>query len=208
MNATVTEERRNEFPRAAGHALGYLAVIAAMPPLTAQLLWRHPVVLSAILLVLLASLRAYLGLAVRDALSPARSRSVLGRVDQVAIFLFIASACTVLAFASLRQDQGWLAFAVVWVLAALGSAVRRTGPRAAPSGRADRIAARPVTDRGRSPTRQGKALLPGAGARQPDRATLSAPASQRLAFHGGNGGRRVTGSKMTEFVVGNAEGIT
>jgi hemolysin III len=127
MNVTAIEDRREEYPSAVGHALGYLLAIGSLPLLAQGLAWNKSIPVAAALILAVAVLRTYLGTSVRDALSQGRAKAVMNRVDQAAIFLFIAGAYTAFALDALREGMGWAAFMAVWAVAALGCSVRLLG---------------------------------------------------------------------------------
>jgi hemolysin III len=127
MSAATLENRREEFPNAVGHALGYLLAIGSLPFLAQNLPWNKSVPVAAVLVIAVVLLRTYLGSSVRDALSAGRAKAVMNRVDQSAIFLFIAGAYTAFALDALREGMGWAAFLAVWAVAALGCSVRLLG---------------------------------------------------------------------------------
>ncbi len=127
MHITTILEHHDGFPRAAGHAVGYLAAVAAIPPLAAQMPWHDSAVLCTGLLAAVGALRGYLGVVVRDALSRLRAKAVLGWVDRAAFFLLVASMVAVYAVDSVVQFDVWAAFSAIAVLAALGRSANALG---------------------------------------------------------------------------------
>jgi predicted membrane channel-forming protein YqfA (hemolysin III family) len=124
MSAEVRQPLGDEFPRAAAHALGYIGALAALPLLAEPLPWHKSLAVASLLLALVLLLRAYLSMAVRQALSPRRSGAVLMWTDLGALFLLIASAWAVFAVHAARQSDGWAAFLGLWALAALVCSLR------------------------------------------------------------------------------------
>jgi channel protein (hemolysin III family) len=114
----------DEYPKSVAHAMGYLMAIAALPPLAMGLPWKRSLLTALAVLLLVALLRAYLGMSVRGVLSRVRAKAVLGGADMAAFFLLVASGYTVYALDALRGNDGWAPFLGIWALAALGCSVR------------------------------------------------------------------------------------
>ena len=120
MQFIVDRDERAEYPRAVGHALGYLTSVAVLPALALQA-HGHRVAPWLLLLAVTVLLRAYMGGAVRDALSPMRSRFVLVGVDQSALFVGLASIAGVFAAEAANADpfRAWLCAGLMLVAALL-----------------------------------------------------------------------------------------
>ena len=125
MTIAFEPDHEDEYPRAVGHAMGYLAMVAACPPLAVQLVTHHVAAMGLALLLLVAILRTYMRTLVRDALSPLRARYVLTGVDQAAACLVIASACAVFALASVDRDALWAGLLGFAALLAAGLSAQR-----------------------------------------------------------------------------------
>lgn len=122
-SAIPREERAN----AASHALGLLLALAALPVLAGDVptLILHSGPRRAGLLVFgLSMLAVYLASSVYHALPAGPAKGWLQRVDHAAIFLFMAGSYTPFALRDVPGGPGWLAFGAVWVLAALGMALK------------------------------------------------------------------------------------
>jgi channel protein (hemolysin III family) len=127
MNATTANDHDEEgdgFLQSVGHMIGYLIAIAALPPLAAGLPWHKSLMVGGALIAVVALMRMFLGMSVRNVLSKGRAKAVLGGTDMAALFLFVASGYTVFALEALRNGTGWAAFLAIWALAALGCSVR------------------------------------------------------------------------------------
>jgi channel protein (hemolysin III family) len=124
MQSIAVHESNEDFARSTAHAMGYLMSIAALPVLASALPWRRGFVVAALLFVVVVLIRQFFAMSVRSALTRGRAKAVISWVDMAAVFIGLASVYTVVAYDSLRQNDGWSYFLAVWALAALGCSAR------------------------------------------------------------------------------------
>jgi channel protein (hemolysin III family) len=117
-------EVNEDYARSSAHAMGYLLAIAALPVLTSSLPLRGGLVVAALLIIGVGLMRQFLVMSVRSALSRGRAKAVISWVDMAAVFIGLASIHTVLAYESLRHNDGWAYCLAVWALAAMGCSAR------------------------------------------------------------------------------------
>jgi hemolysin III len=114
---TWPEERAN----AASHALGCVLALAAMPVLADQVdVDRHPIRHVGVTVFIATMVLMYLVSTVYHALPVGAAKRTMRRLDQAAIFVFIAGSYTPFVVAHIQrgEDLGLLAF--VWALAICG----------------------------------------------------------------------------------------
>jgi len=116
-----------EIANAVSHGIGLAASLAAAPFLIGAMLRRGDTVL-----ILAASIFAttvvllYLSSTLYHAIPESRAKRVLQIIDHSAIYLLIAGTYTPFALGVLRGPLGWTLLSVVWLLAALGIALKTT----------------------------------------------------------------------------------
>jgi predicted membrane channel-forming protein YqfA (hemolysin III family) len=120
MEHVAAQESNEDFSRSTAHALGYLLSIAALPALSSALPWRRGLVVATLLFVVVVLMRQFLVMSVRSALTRGRAKAVINWIDRAALFIGLASVCTVVAYDSLGQADGWRYCLGAWALAALG----------------------------------------------------------------------------------------
>lgn len=120
---TVGEEIANSI----SHGIGLVASLAAAPFLIGAMLRRGDAMLIgatgvfAVTVVLL-----YLSSTLYHAIPESRAKRVLQIIDHSAIYLLIAGTYTPFALGVLRGPWGWTLLSVVWLMAALGVALKTT----------------------------------------------------------------------------------
>jgi len=116
-----------EIANSVSHGIGLAASLAAAPFLIGAMLRRGDTVL-----ILAASIFAatvvllYLSSTLYHAIPESRAKRVLQIIDHSAIYLLIAGTYTPFALGVLRGPLGWTLLSVVWLLAALGIALKTT----------------------------------------------------------------------------------
>ena len=116
-----------EIANSVSHGIGLAASLAAAPFLIGAMLRRGDTVL-----ILAASIFAatvvllYLSSTLYHAITESRAKRVLQIIDHSAIYLLIAGTYTPFALGVLRGPLGWTLLSVVWLLAALGIALKTT----------------------------------------------------------------------------------
>jgi hemolysin III len=116
-----------EIANSVSHGIGLAASVAAAPFLIGAMLRRGDTVLifaAAIFAVTVVLL--YLSSTLYHAIPESRAKRVLQVIDHSAIYLLIAGTYTPFALGVLRGPLGWTLLSVVWLLAALGIAVKAT----------------------------------------------------------------------------------
>jgi predicted membrane channel-forming protein YqfA (hemolysin III family) len=120
MQHVALQEPNEDFARSTAHALGYLLSIAALPALSSALPWRRGLIVATLLFVVVVLMRQFLVMSVRSALTRGRAKAVINWIDRAALFIGLASVCTVVAYVSLGQADGLRYCLAAWALAALG----------------------------------------------------------------------------------------
>lgn len=116
-----------EIANSVSHGIGLVASLVAAPFLVGAMLRRGDAVLIiatgifAVTVVLL-----YLSSTLYHAVPESRTKRVLQVIDHSAIYLLIAGTYTPFAVGVLRGPWGWTLLAVVWLLAAIGIAIKAT----------------------------------------------------------------------------------
>ena len=116
-----------EIANSVSHGIGLAASVAAAPFLIGAMFRRGDTVLifaAAIFAVTVVLL--YLSSTLYHAIPESRAKRVLQVVDHSAIYLLIAGTYTPFALGVLRGPLGWTLLSVVWLLAALGIAIKAT----------------------------------------------------------------------------------
>jgi hemolysin III len=124
MNEQRPQSSREEFVNAASHALGFLVALAAMPVLAWYSVLRPTPQHLGVWIFAATLLLVYLASAVYHAVPAGRWKQSLCRVDQAAIFLFIAGSYTPFALRHVPGGATWLVLGGVWAAAALGMALK------------------------------------------------------------------------------------
>jgi hemolysin III len=116
-----------EIANSVSHGIGLVASLAAAPFLMGAMFRRGDAVLIlaagifAVTVVLL-----YLSSTLYHAMPESRAKRILQVIDHSAIYLLIAGTYTPFALGVLRGPLGWTLLSVVWLLAALGVALKTT----------------------------------------------------------------------------------
>jgi len=116
-----------EIANSVSHGIGLVASLAAAPFLMGAMFRRGDAVLIlaagifAVTVVLL-----YLSSTLYHAMPESRAERILQVIDHSAIYLLIAGTYTPFALGVLRGPLGWTLLSVVWLLAALGVALKTT----------------------------------------------------------------------------------
>ena len=116
-----------EIANSVSHGIGLVASLAAAPFLIGAMLRRGDAMLIlaagifAVTVVLL-----YLSSTLYHAIPESRAKRVLQVIDHSAIYLLIAGTYTPFALGVLRGPWGWTLLTVVWLLAAVGVALKAT----------------------------------------------------------------------------------
>jgi len=122
-----TQTLGEEIANSVSHGIGLVASLAAAPFLIGAMLRRGDAMLIlaagifAVTVVLL-----YLSSTLYHAIPESRAKRVLQVVDHSAIYLLIAGTYTPFALGVLRGPWGWTLLTVVWLLAAVGVALKAT----------------------------------------------------------------------------------
>jgi hemolysin III len=124
MNEQRPQSSREEFVNAASHALGFLAALAALPVLAWYSILRPTPQHLGAWIFAATLLLVYLASAVYHAVPAGRWKQALCRLDQAAIFLFIAGSYTPFALRNVPGGATWLLLGGVWAAAALGMALK------------------------------------------------------------------------------------
>ena len=120
MNARA-QSRAEEIANSVSHGLGCVLALAFMPFLIGSIAERGPTIavvgsiVFAVTMVLL-----YFASALYHALPDSRAKTICGKLDHGAIYLFIAGSYTPFALGVLNGAWGWSLFGVVWGLAGIG----------------------------------------------------------------------------------------
>lgn len=120
MNARA-QSRTEEIANSVSHGLGCVLALAFMPFLIGSIAERGPTIavvgsiVFAVTMVLL-----YFASALYHALPDSRAKTICGKLDHGAIYLFIAGSYTPFALGVLNGAWGWSLFGVVWGLAGIG----------------------------------------------------------------------------------------
>jgi hemolysin III len=116
-----------EIANSVSHGIGLVASLVAAPFLIGAMLRRGDAILiiaTGIFAVTVALL--YLSSTLYHAIPESRTKRVLQVVDHSAIYLLIAGTYTPFALGVLRGPWGWTLLAIVWLLAAIGVAIKAT----------------------------------------------------------------------------------
>jgi hemolysin III len=119
------QSSREELANSASHGLGFLLALAAAPILlvaTARQGHAANIIGAAVFAATMVLL--YLSSMVYHGLPPGRAKTLCGKLDHSAIYLFIAGSYTPFALGALHGPWGWTLFGLVWSLAALGLALK------------------------------------------------------------------------------------
>lgn len=115
------QTRGEEVANSLSHGMGLLAAAAAVPILVVTAARNGTALNIAATSVFAATmLLVYAASALYHAIPQAGPKQLFRKLDQGAIFLFIAGSYTPFALGPLEGPWGWTLFALVWSLAALG----------------------------------------------------------------------------------------
>ncbi len=116
-----------EIANSVSHGIGLAASLAAAPFLIGAMLRRGDTVLILAAAIFAATVvLLYLSSTLYHAIPESRAKRVLQVIDHSAIYLLIAGTYTPFALGVLRGPLGWTLLSVVWLLAAVGIAVKAT----------------------------------------------------------------------------------
>jgi hemolysin III len=124
MLQTVGEEVANSV----SHGVGAALALVAGPFLIASAARRgNALTIAAMAIFIGCVFLLYLASTLYHALPPSRAKRIFRIIDHSAIFLLIAGTYTPFTLGVLRGPWGWTLFALVWILAALGIAMKAVG---------------------------------------------------------------------------------
>jgi hemolysin III len=116
-----------EIANSVSHGIGLAASLAAAPFLIGAMFRRGDTVLIIAAAIFAATVvLLYLSSTLYHAIPESRAKRVLQVIDHSAIYLLIAGTYTPFALGVLRGPLGWTLLSIVWLLAALGIAVKTT----------------------------------------------------------------------------------
>lgn len=115
-----------ELANALSHGLGCVLAMAALP-LLLHIAQRRGGATTGVLVFATTMILLYLASALYHAVPAGRTKVLLGKIDQAAIFLFIAGSYTPFALGALRGGLGWTLFAIVWGCALAGVLLKSFG---------------------------------------------------------------------------------
>jgi hemolysin III len=126
--AARPQTAREEQANALSHGLGFVAAAAAWPMLSdVAALHGGPMASLGIAVFALTMMLVYAASMVYHALPPGRAKHWAHRVDQAAIFLFIAGSYTPFALGPLHDTVGLPLLAGVWTIAVFGIGCKALG---------------------------------------------------------------------------------
>lgn len=124
MLQTAGEEVANSV----SHGVGAALALAAGPFLIASAARRgNALTVAATAIFIGCVFLLYLASTLYHALPPSRAKRIFRIIDHSAIFLLIAGTYTPFTLGVLRGPWGWTLFALVWILAGLGIAMKAVG---------------------------------------------------------------------------------
>jgi len=128
MNAARAQSRPEEVANSLSHGLGLLAALVGAPVLLIHAAQRSDALLIAGTAVFCATLLlVYFASTVYHALPAGKAKRVFRVLDHSSIYLLIAGTYTPFTLGVLRGAWGWLLFAIIWLLAAVGVVLKAWG---------------------------------------------------------------------------------
>ncbi|ABM38848.1 PAQR family membrane homeostasis protein TrhA [Polaromonas naphthalenivorans] len=116
-----------EIANSVSHAVALLAAVGAVPFLMASARNRSAASFAGVMVFAATMVLLYLTSTVYHALPDGRAKRIFLKLDYGAIYLFIAGSYTPFALGALGGAWGWTLFALVWLLAAVGVALKVFG---------------------------------------------------------------------------------
>lgn len=134
MQGTVVGERPQsageEIANSVSHAIGFLAIVAALPVLVHAATGRGTLAVVGATVFGITAALVYLSSTLYHAVTHPRAKRILRIIDHQAIYLLIAGTYTPFTLGVLGGALGWTVFGMVWTLASAGvvfKAVRGLG---------------------------------------------------------------------------------
>lgn len=128
MNATRVQSRPEEVANSLSHGLGLVAALVGAPVLLVHAAQRSDALLIAGTAVFCATiLLVYFASTVYHALPTGKAKRVFRVLDHASIYLLIAGTYTPFTLGVLRGAWGWVLFAIIWLLATVGVALKAWG---------------------------------------------------------------------------------
>ena len=113
-----------EIANSVSHGVGLIAAIAAAPVLIVGASRFDPATTVGTVVFAATMVLLYLVSTLYHALPSGRAKRVFMKLDHGAIYLFIAGSYTPFVLGALNGPWGWTLFGVVWLLAAVGVALK------------------------------------------------------------------------------------
>lgn len=130
MNTPASDKAQSpgeEFVNSASHGVATLAALVTMLYLIASAWHLGTASLIGIIVFCLTMVALYASSTLYHALPPGSAKAVMLRLDHGAIYLFIAGSYTPFALSAVSGAGGWTLFALVWLVAAFGIALKGLG---------------------------------------------------------------------------------
>jgi hemolysin III len=108
---------REEIANSLSHGLALLAAIGALPYLVAAVRHLGGIKIFAIAVFAVTMVLLYLTSTLYHALPPGRAKSVVLKLDQGAIYVFIAGTYTAFALGTVSSPLDWVLLALIWSIA-------------------------------------------------------------------------------------------
>lgn len=113
-----------EIANSVSHGVALLAAVGAVPFLMASARNRSAASFTGVIVFAATMVLLYLTSTIYHALPDGRAKRVFLKLDYGAIYLFIAGSYTPFALGALGGAGGWTLFGGVWLLAAIGMALK------------------------------------------------------------------------------------
>ena len=113
-----------EIANSVSHGVALLAAVAGGPFLIATTLHRGAATIAGAAVFVLTMVLMYLTSTLYHALPEGRARRIVLKLDHGAIYVFIAGSYTPFVLGAPQGSWGWALFALVWLLAVLGVALK------------------------------------------------------------------------------------
>lgn len=109
-----------EIANSVSHAVGFLAIVAALPVLVHEATGRGTSAVAGALVFGISAALVYLSSTLYHAVTRPRLKRILRIADHSAIYLLIAGTYTPFTLGVLRGAVGWTVFGLIWTLATAG----------------------------------------------------------------------------------------